>query len=104
MISVACNIFALSFNLGGGVVRMQEIIRAVLTERAIITRVAPPAESEHFRRQLLRVSLRSGPRLKRLVFLSLSNGNILRRDRVEMFLPTGVAVDETLVKNIVAES
>ena len=79
MISVACNIFALSFNLGGGVVRMQEIIRAVLTEWAIITRVAPLAESELFRQQLLRVLLRSGPGLQKLVLLPLPNGNILRR-------------------------
>ena len=48
---------------------MQEIFRAVVAERAVTTRVAPPAECERFRRQLSRVSVRSGPRLlqKRLV-------------------------------------
>ena len=85
---------------------MQEIFRAVVAVRAVITRVAPPAECERFRRQLSRVCVRSGPRLLqwRLVLLSLPNKNILRRDRVEVFVPAGEAVNETLVKNIVGES
>ena len=95
--------FALSINLGGAVVRMQEIIRAVVAERAVITRVAPPATSERFRRH---DSLRPGPRLlhKRHVLLSLPKGNILRRDRVEVFVTARVRVNETLVKDVVAES
>ena len=92
--------FALSINLGGGFVRMHEIVLAVVAERAVITRVAVNVLDSKIATRLFESTPSVFPQ-KRLVF---SRRNILRRDLVEVFVSAGVAVNETLVKNIVVES
>ena len=86
---------ALAVKHVGGLISMQRIVRAVLQAICIVVRVPLLATSEVLSLLLLRLSLQSGSRLlhKRIVLLTMPNGNILRRDAVVILVRLGVPGD-----------
>lgn len=98
--------FAKSLNFGTGVLRFSRLLRSVVRERLVVLRGQPSLECRLFQRQLLRLCLARGGRLaqKRLALMTLPNGNWARHDRIEVFVPPGLAYDRERIAAVVADS
>jgi hypothetical protein len=96
--------FALSVNFGTGVGKFQQLLKDVVYSRVVVVHDPPPREADRYRKQLLTLCCRSGSRLveKRISLCTLPNGDIRKRDVVEVYIPRGVQYDLDTVKEVVS--
>jgi hypothetical protein len=96
--------FACSVNLGTYLELWADSVEEVAFAKSIVTRTPPSREAKAFRHQVLMLAMRQGTHLlhKRLSLLMLPTGDWRRRDKLEIYVPPGLEVNELQIRRAVS--
>lgn len=98
--------FALSVNFGVNLATWHRAVLDTIRARIHFTRTPPSEAAEKYRKALFRIVLSDGSRLlkKRLVLRTLPNGDLRRRDILEVYVPQGIEINEAELRESIAIS